>query len=73
MGGGPAQHLGGRPDRYHLTLTSAGRPVMHGWWPLESTARAKLTEWRRAGVADARVVLVDEETGALLTEWPEPS
>jgi hypothetical protein len=61
------------PDRYHLTLSSAGRTVQQGWWPLESTARSKFREWVGSGVADARVTLVDEETGAVLTEWPEPS
>lgn len=61
------------PDRYHLTLTSAGRPVMQGWWPRESTARDQLPVWRRSwgGLPDARIILVDEETGALLTTWPE--
>jgi hypothetical protein len=26
------------PRRYHLALTSAGRPVMHGWWAVRTTA-----------------------------------
>lgn len=25
------------PGRFHLTLTSAGRPVIQGWWQLEAT------------------------------------
>jgi hypothetical protein len=58
------------PTRFHVTLHSAGRPVMHGWWPLESTARGKFRDWVGAGVADARVVLVDEATGKALDEWP---
>jgi hypothetical protein len=57
-------------DRFHLTLTTAGRPVMHGYWPLESTARSKFTSWVGLGVADARVLLVDEATGVTLDEWP---
>lgn len=44
---------------------------MHGWWPLESTARGKFRDWVGSGVADARVVLVDEESGETLAEWPE--
>jgi hypothetical protein len=61
------------PERYHLTLTSAGRPVMHGWWPLESTARGQLPVWVGSwgGLPDARITLVDEETGTVLTTWPE--
>jgi hypothetical protein len=73
---GPATcHPGAVPDeqRFHLTLAAAGRPVMHGWWPLESTARSKFTRWVGSGVADARVMLVDEATGETLAEWPERS
>jgi hypothetical protein len=43
---------------------------MHGWWGSEATARRKFTAWVGSGVADARVVLVDEETGVTLEEWP---
>jgi len=28
-------------------------------------------EWVGSGVADARVTLVDEETGTVLTTWPQ--
>lgn len=59
------------PERYHLTLTSAGRPVAQGWWGSEAVARAKHREWvgdwGRPGVT---VTLVDEETGETLTVWP---
>lgn len=69
-GGVAGWHPGG-VDRYHLTLTAAGRPAMHGWWPSEATARGKFQawvgEWGRPGT---RVVLVDEETGATLDDWP---
>ena len=58
--------------RFHLTLTFDGQPAMHGWWAVRKTADAKTEEWvgdyGRPGV---RVTLVDEETGALLTSWPE--
>jgi hypothetical protein len=59
------------PSRYHVTLFSAGRPVQHGWWGEESTARGKFRDWVGSGVADARVTLVDEEIGAVLTAWPD--
>lgn len=61
------------PDRFHLTLTSAGRPVMHGWWASEATARDQLPVWvgNWGSVPGARVTLVDEDTGAVLTTWPE--
>jgi hypothetical protein len=61
------------PDRYHLTLFVEGRSVMHGWWPLESTARDQLPVWERSwgSLPDARIVLVDEETGETLTTWPD--
>jgi hypothetical protein len=45
---------------------------MNGWWPLEATARDQLPVWVGSWgeLPDARVTLVDEETGAVLTEWP---
>jgi hypothetical protein len=59
--------------RYHLTLSSEGRRVMHGWWSRESTARSMLTVWVGSWgtMPDARVTLVDEETGETLTTWPD--
>jgi hypothetical protein len=58
--------------RYHLTLTSAGRPVAQGWWGSEATACGKFTEWVGDwGKPGARVTLVDEETGATLTTWSD--
>ncbi|MER5843667.1 hypothetical protein ABT099_25930 [Streptomyces prasinus] len=60
------------PDRFHVTLASAGRPVQHGWWASEATARAKFREWvGEWGLPGARITLVDEETGRVLTTWPE--
>ncbi|MEU3613555.1 hypothetical protein ABZ725_14725 [Streptomyces sp. NPDC006872] len=63
------------PDRYHLTLTAGGRPVMHGWWASETTARAQFTTWIGSwgGLPGAQVTLVDEEAGETLTTWPEES
>jgi hypothetical protein len=59
--------------RYHLTLTSDGRTVMHGWWESEETARRKFTSWigEHSGMADARVTLTDEVMGETLTTWPD--
>lgn len=60
------------PERYHLTLTAAGRTVAQGWWGSEVVARGKFTEWVGDWGRDgARVTLVDEETGETLTTWPE--
>lgn len=63
------------PDRYHLTLTSAGRRAMQGWWGSEETARDQLAVWvgNWGELPNARIALVDEETGETLKEWPEPS
>jgi hypothetical protein len=60
-------------ERYHLTLSSAGRPVMHGWWRREPVARGKFRDWigEHGTLPDARVTLVDEETGDVLTTWPD--
>ena len=61
------------PDaRFHLTLADAARPMMHGWWESEATARQKFTAWvGERGKEGARITLVDEETGATLTTWPD--
>lgn len=61
-----------QPGRYHLLLTTAGRPMQHGWWPVEATARAKFTTWigSCSGLPEPRVTLVDEETGRVLATWP---
>ncbi|MFI8191321.1 hypothetical protein ACIF8T_21300 [Streptomyces sp. NPDC085946] len=62
------------PDRYHLTLSSDGRPVAQGWWASEATARGKFTEWVGDwGKPGVQVTLIDEDTGETLTEWPEES
>ncbi|WP_409469043.1 hypothetical protein [Streptomyces sp. HC307] len=60
-----------QPGRFHLTLTTAGRPAAHGWWGSEETARRKFASWVGDwGRPGARVTLVDEETGETLTTWP---
>ncbi|MCX5522568.1 hypothetical protein OG342_06785 [Streptomyces bobili] len=61
-----------QPARYHLTLSMAGRPMMHGWWKSEATARRKFSAWiGERGKEGARITLVDEETGTTLTTWPD--
>ncbi|WP_060905263.1 hypothetical protein [Streptomyces scabiei] len=62
-------------ERYHLTLTSSGRRVLQGWWGSEATARRKFTSWigEHGAMPGARVTLVDEGTGAMLTTWPAES
>jgi acyl-coenzyme A synthetase/AMP-(fatty) acid ligase len=61
------------PERYHLTLSSAGRPVMNGWWGSETVARSRFRDWigKHGVLPGARITLVDEETGATLTTWPD--
>ncbi|MEV0695490.1 hypothetical protein, partial [Streptomyces sp. NPDC050388] len=58
----------GSDRRYHLILITAGRPTMHGWWGSEAVARDKFVVWVGVygALPDARVTLVDEETGAVL-------
>lgn len=58
--------------RYRLTLTMGGRRTMRGWWADETAARGQIRVWvRNWGVPGARITLLDEETGAMLAEWPE--
>ncbi|MEU9333164.1 hypothetical protein AB0D49_08360 [Streptomyces sp. NPDC048290] len=61
------------PGRYHLLLTVDGRPARHGWWDSEATARRKAIDWigEYGGRPGVKITLVDETTGALLTEWPD--
>jgi hypothetical protein len=58
------------PGRYHLLLSLKGHPTMHGWWDNEITANRMFRSWiGERGQPGARITLVDEETGLLLTEW----
>jgi hypothetical protein len=49
------------------------RLLISGWWPDEATARRKSVRWiaEYGGIPGASITLVDEETGAVLTQWPE--
>ncbi|GAA2733474.1 hypothetical protein [Streptomyces nogalater] len=57
-----------------MLLTVEGRPVQHGWWGREETARGKFRCWigERGGRQGVRVTLLDEETDAVLADWPDP-
>ncbi|MGV9352264.1 hypothetical protein [Streptomyces misionensis] len=60
------------PGRYHLLLSVDGRPVAHGWWWSEATARRKLAGWIGSwGRPGAHIVLTDEEAGEQLAVWPD--
>lgn len=60
-------------SRYHLTVTTDDQTLLHGWWGSEATARRKYTSWigEHGSRPGARITLTDEETGTLLTEWPD--
>jgi hypothetical protein len=60
-------------ERFHLVLSAHGRPVMHGWWGSEETARRKFTRWiGEHGSADgAHITLTDTATDTVLTTWPD--
>ncbi|MFF9458071.1 hypothetical protein [Streptomyces flaveolus] len=61
-------------DRYRVTVTVGGRPMLHGWWSAEAVARAKFSSWvgEHGDQPGARVTLTDEANGSVLTEWPDP-
>lgn len=58
-------------QRFHHILTAAGRPAAHGWWASEETVRRKFTLWmgEYGGLPQARICLVDQTTGAVVTAW----
>ncbi|MEU6777035.1 hypothetical protein [Streptomyces sp. NPDC046759] len=59
--------------RYPLLLTVRGRPMQHGWWGREETARDKFRRWvgEYGGILSARVILADEDVGDELAGWPD--
>ncbi|MFB7739987.1 hypothetical protein ACFC08_37840 [Streptomyces sp. NPDC056112] len=59
-------------QRFHLTVTAAGRPVVRGWWGSETTARRKFPSWvgEYGSMPGARIILTDEQQGSVLTSWP---
>ncbi|MFI5473239.1 hypothetical protein ACIA6D_23735 [Streptomyces cacaoi] len=62
-------------DRYRLTLTSDGRPMMRGWWASDDAARVQLAVWVGSWgeLPGARITLDDQEMGETVTTWPEPT
>jgi hypothetical protein len=60
-------------QRYHLTLHTGARPVMHGWWADLATADRKYRSWigEHGSVDGARIVLVDEQEARVLKAWPD--
>ena len=59
--------------RFHLTLFSGGRPMQHGWWESEATARSKFRDWIGSRMPNSRVTLAEEVGGVerLLDSWPD--
>jgi hypothetical protein len=60
-------------ERFRVTVSSAGRTVMRGWWGDEGVARGKFRDWigSHQNLTDPRFTLTDETDGTLLTSWPE--
>jgi hypothetical protein len=61
-------------DRYRLTLSTEGQPVMHGWWSDLEIAEKKFDAWvrERGSRVGARITLIDEaDGGRLLKAWPD--
>jgi hypothetical protein len=60
-------------QRYHLLLSTGGRPVMHGWWGDRATADDKFRRWigEHGSLFGARVVLVDKQEQRVLASWPD--
>lgn len=58
---------------YRVTVDIDGQPLLQGWWDDETVARRKVASWigEHGSRPGARVTLTDEETGAVLTEWPD--
>ncbi|WSP77899.1 hypothetical protein OG324_51130 [Streptomyces sp. NBC_01236] len=61
----------GRPQGYHLTLSTGDRPVMHGWWGDRGTAERKFLPWvgEHSTVDGAQIVLVGRADDTVLTRW----
>ena len=60
-------------ERFRVTVSSAGRTVMRGWWGDEGVARGKFRDWigSHRDLVEPRFILTDENDGTLLTSWPE--
>ncbi|MFE7727342.1 hypothetical protein ACFU5D_16305 [Streptomyces anthocyanicus] len=60
---------------YRVTVDIDGQPLLQGWWDDETVARRKFTAWvgEHGDRPGARVSLIHEGSGRVLTEWPEHS
>ena len=63
------------PERFHVTVSSVGRPIMHGWWAAPATARNKFRDWigEYSKMPEVYITLT-ERAGTdelLLTSWPD--
>jgi hypothetical protein len=59
--------------RYPVTVAVDGRRMLRGWWQEESVSRRKFTKWvgDYGDLPHVLITLTDEETGAMLTQWPD--
>lgn len=59
-------------ERFHLTLSTGDRPVMHGWWLDQATAGRKWKRWRRdfVDMPNVSVTLTDTADGRVVHRWP---
>ncbi|MDQ1013601.1 hypothetical protein [Streptomyces afghaniensis] len=64
-------------ERFHLTLTAGGLPLMHGWWGKRPTAEHQYRSWIGSwgSVGGARIVLTERVSHGeqVLASWPEGS
>ncbi|MFK0020792.1 hypothetical protein [Streptomyces sp. NPDC090798] len=60
-------------ERFHLTVSSTGRPVIQGWWENDAVARGKFVSWvgEYGTIPGARLTLVDEAAARTLAVWPD--
>ncbi|WP_405471264.1 hypothetical protein [Streptomyces canus] len=60
-------------ERFRITVSSAGRTVMRGWWADEAVARDKFRHWigSHQDLDKPHFTLTDETDATLLTSWPE--
>ncbi|UUA11584.1 MULTISPECIES: hypothetical protein [Streptomyces] len=60
-------------ERFHLTLSSGGQPVMHGWWCKQSTAEHQYLSWIGSwgSIDRAEIVLTEraEDGEHVIASW----
>ncbi|MGA5895129.1 hypothetical protein [Streptomyces venetus] len=64
-------------ERFHLTQTAGGLPVMHGWWGKRPTAEHQYRSWIGSwgDIGGARIALTEraDDGEQVLASWPEGS